>query len=168
MVHRRAGESILVVLGAPNNLDGSLTDVARRRCERAVREYAARPAPVVATGGFGAHFNTTARPHYSYVYAFLRDEGVADRDILEGVPSSNTYEDVTMTSELASQRGVTSLRVITSEFHCRRVFLLYRLHAPWRPVEVIGAESWADRAELEALLAHEARAIARIYEEHDN
>ncbi|MBB1303829.1 hypothetical protein H5183_21260 [Pseudoalteromonas sp. SR44-8] len=53
-------KTALIVLGGPNNNDGSLSVIAKSRCQRAYQIYQANHSvKVLCTGGFGAHFNTT-------------------------------------------------------------------------------------------------------------
>lgn len=154
---------IIVVLGAPNDDDGRLGPTAEGRARAALEVYRARPgARILLTGGFGAHFNRTERPHATYLRAFLTEAGLPGAAILGEVHSGNTVED----AELSAGRLAGSnlhLVVVTSDFHAARARLLFeRAFGARARIEVAVAPAGLSPRELCQALAHEARAIARL------
>ena len=110
------------ILGAPNDHKGKLSSVSVRRIETAIAIQSADPDFVLlATGGFGAHFNTTRTPHRELVYRHLEARGaIIDRADGVDLLSSNTVEDIAMIAAFADSRGVNAYHVITSAFHADR------------------------------------------------
>ncbi len=87
----------IVILGSPNDEHGVLSSIARERCEKAVQEYQKHPgSKIIPTGDWGAHFNTTDKPHGSYLREHLKALGIPETDILECAESSSTIEDANL------------------------------------------------------------------------
>ncbi|ULT24474.1 YdcF family protein [Sphingobacterium sp. E70] len=79
--------NIIIVLGAPNDARGNLSQIAQDRLNCAYNLYQANGSfRIVCTGGFGAHFNPTEKPHYFYAQKFLIEKGIPDHAIATGVP----------------------------------------------------------------------------------
>jgi uncharacterized SAM-binding protein YcdF (DUF218 family) len=156
---------IMVVLGAPNDDDGRLLAVATGRAEAAVREQRRNPSwPLILTGGFGDHFNRTARPHFEYVAAFLEAQGVPRSAVLASLPSSNTFDDARQVAELLAGQSAVTLRVVTSDFHASRARLLFQRAFAGRQLdlEMVVAPAGVAPEELSRLLRHEAEAVGRL------
>lgn len=154
--------AIIVVLGAPNDDGGRLSAVAASRCALALEQYQCSPRPVLPTGGWGAHFNTTSEPHYQYITAYLRSAEVPPEHVLPGVDSANTYDDVALVAEAARVMGAHELTVVTSDYHVARVQLLFARLAPDLVTDVLGAHAELSGEELGALEAHERAAVDRL------
>jgi uncharacterized SAM-binding protein YcdF (DUF218 family) len=117
---------LIVVLGAPNDPDGTLGLTARLRADQAVTEHRRHPdAALALTGGFGAHFNTSSRPHHEHVADALVARGVPRTAIVAGLPSMNTVEDARFACDFARAHGYRTLCVVTSQFHAERARLLF-------------------------------------------
>ena len=71
------GRGAIIVLGAPNDKRGALSDIALGRCARALAEFRRQPGRrIITTGGWGAHFNTAPKPHGWYTRRWLQAQGV--------------------------------------------------------------------------------------------
>jgi uncharacterized SAM-binding protein YcdF (DUF218 family) len=157
-------DSLIVLLGAPNDVDGGLSTIARSRIDLAVMLRRKRPTtPILPTGGFGEHFNTSPLAHHVHATAALVRQGVPSASVLPGVNSTNTYEDAALSCEFARTHGFTSLAVVTSDFHAERATLLFTRFAAGLSVEIVpAASSELSPRELTALRAHERAAIAKL------
>jgi uncharacterized SAM-binding protein YcdF (DUF218 family) len=157
---------ILVVLGAPNDEHGRLLAVARGRAETALREYRANPRTrLILTGGFGAHFNVTERPHFDHVARYLTGHGVAESAIIGRLATTHTAEDAEQTAAFVAERGPGSpIRVVTSDFHLARARLLFERSLGPRAdlLEMVPAPARLSTPELCAALRHEAESLERF------
>ena len=147
-------QEIIITLGAPNDETGALSGIARARAEMAVREYhRCRPCKVVLMGGFGVHFNITAKPHSSHMAEFLRGAGLPLSDLIECGTSSNTVEDAVHSKRLLDGIHYKPPIVVTSDFHVRRATLVFRAVYFPEDLRVVGATAplvLTDRVRVEA------------------
>ena len=68
---------IILLLGAPNDEQGRLSQMAQDRIDCAYNLYANNEhMTFLCTGGYGQHFNTTNRPHAYYAKQALIKKGV--------------------------------------------------------------------------------------------
>jgi uncharacterized SAM-binding protein YcdF (DUF218 family) len=117
---------LMVVLGSPNSEAGELYNIAKDRCELALTEYTRRPGwKLLLTGGFGAHFNTTDRPHAAYLKQYLTQRGISERDIVEFAESTNTLEDASCSKPIVLKHGVGQIVVVTSDYHEARARYIF-------------------------------------------
>jgi uncharacterized SAM-binding protein YcdF (DUF218 family) len=156
---------IIVVLGAPNDEEGRLLPAAAGRALLALGEWQKDPrSRLLLTGGFGSHFNNTARPHFEYLAAFLTSRGVPPAAILGGVASESTLTDAAKSAEfLREHPGPLHLKVVTSDFHVARARLIFERAFPHAAsLEMVGAPSGLPAAELDRARQHEAEAIRKL------
>ena len=160
--HERQG-GVLVVLGSPNADDGSLSAIARSRCDRAAELWRERPSRrLILTGGFGEHFNRTDQPHTTYLRRYLVERRHVSEDaILDCVSRSNTAEDARLVRSVFPEARARELRVVTSDFHVERAKLLFEREFGVS-IRVDGAPTPVDDQEREQLERHEREAIARL------
>ena len=153
---------VIVVLGAPNAPDGTLSPQALSRVTEALRvAEGLTESNVLPTGGFGDHFNRSARPHHEWLARALAQRGLPTRRLLPGVASSHTGEDAAMVADAVG--AVAPLVVVTSDFHVERARWHFRAALPGRPIEFRGAPSdTISPHDLERLRAHEVAALARL------
>jgi uncharacterized SAM-binding protein YcdF (DUF218 family) len=120
---------VVVVLGAPNDEHGVLSPIAADRVLAALRLVRATPrSRLVLTGGTGAQFNLTDRPHWAHCLDFLDRRGLAREKILGCVSSRHTYEDILGLRELLrTAPPPAEIVVVTSDFHAPRAGWLLRL-----------------------------------------
>lgn len=158
----------ITILGAPNDAQGDLSVQSLDRISKALAvldECSPGTGRLILTGGFGGHFNATEYPHTHYVRAALMARGVPPDVIVAELPSTNTYEDVSMLHAYLKESGLTDGKhcVVTSNFHAERVELLIRrtfLDFPAPTVERAVDTLVPD--ELRKLEAHEQNAIAKL------
>ena len=112
----------LVVLGNRMNDDGTLTDLAERRLQAAVRlDKAFAPQYIILSGGLA---NPTAgRTEASAMAARLVELGVDRAKLVSEDKSLTTKENALFTLPVAAGLGVTELVVVTSNEHMSRNFL---------------------------------------------
>lgn len=136
----------VVILGSPNSVDGNLSQISTNRIKKAIEVQKNDPGVIIlATGGFGAHFNTSKLPHRDIVYRYLLEQGAK---IEIGSPSdlhsSNTVEDASLLLDFMSIRGVEKFGIVTSKFHMPRVEYIFQSIFEVGMVEFIPAEDPPD------------------------
>jgi len=113
---------LIVLFGNTNNEEGVLSDIALERCAKAALLAGEFPAaPILPTGGFGAHFNTSSRPHGELLKEELVRRGVPAQQVLPYTNSCGTVEDVLLARRVAVDRRAKSIAFVTSSFHRERV-----------------------------------------------
>jgi uncharacterized SAM-binding protein YcdF (DUF218 family) len=117
---------IIIILGSPNSKEGELYSVAKQRCEKGIREYLNHPTwKIVLTGGFGEHFNKSAKPHAYYLKKYLIERGITPGVIVDSVMSTNTLEDALLTKPIILKYNVKDILVVTSDFHSDRAQYIF-------------------------------------------
>lgn len=156
-------EGVVIVLGAPNNPDGSLSPIAESRVVRAAEVLKFRERWIcLPSGGFGAHFNTTNKPHWQYVRRRLVDLGIDEARILNGINSRNTVEDACFALTRMADLGVKKVGVVSSDFHMPRVVYWFDRVFQDFEIEYFPATADLPRSQMEALIDHESRALERL------
>ena len=164
-------EGLVVILGSPNDALGKLTEMGQRRVTKGYTAYLQRRAfgwKILLTGGFGAHFNTTAKPHAYYAQQLLLAWGVPAADIVEFAESRHTVEDGTLTRQIVERYGVKNLLIVSSDFHMPRVQFIFKNILPTINLTFAEAEYLAlcSLEEQERLHQHEARALEQLRATH--
>lgn len=151
---------IIFLLGASNNAKGELSQMAIDRLECAYTVYSNNSnVKFLCTGGFGEHFNTTKTSHAEYLEQWLHQKGVKENEFLFHILSSNTYDDIQGLNKIINYISNDLLIVITSDFHMKRVCLLYQMFICHENVIFIPATSKLKKKELLIRIAHEEKAI---------
>ena len=153
---------VIVVLGSPNDETGALSAIAESRCVLAAEQHRIHGYPLLPTGGFGAHFNTTATAHAVYVKRRLVAAGVGVEAILPPVASSSTAEDAALARPVIERRGFDPVVVVTSDFHVERARWYFERELPSRRIVVAGASTAMPESERERLVRHERESLARL------
>jgi uncharacterized SAM-binding protein YcdF (DUF218 family) len=158
---------VIIVLGSPNDSQGNLYSVGLERCEGAWQFYCTHPHwKLLLTGGFGAHFNTTDRPHAVYLQRRLRELGVPEEAFLPWAESRNTLEDASLSKPIVQATGARRAAVVTSDYHLERARLVFQREFAGAGValEFIAAETNERHCQfdLAALQQHEREALARL------
>ncbi len=156
--------NFILVLGAPNDDQGQLLQVARARCDTAYSHYLTDPAQkILCTGGFGPGFNRTETLHAAYAKAYLVAKGVPASSIVGLVPSRFTIEDATLSWQMLLEMGlpIERVTVITSDFHLPRVRMIFTHVFVGIDLKFVGVETGVDATELARLIAHEEVALER-------
>jgi uncharacterized SAM-binding protein YcdF (DUF218 family) len=146
---------------------GNPYSVGLERCDRAWQFYRTHPGwRFLLTGGFGAHFNTTDRPHASCLQRRLRELGVPEEAFLPWAESCNTLEDASLPNPIVQAAGARRAAVVTSDYHLDRArFVSEREFAgAGIALEFIAAETDESRCQfdLAAPRQREHQALARL------
>ncbi|MDU1892548.1 MAG: YdcF family protein [Dysgonomonas sp.] len=156
-------KKIVLILGAPNDDQGVLSNIALDRLNCAYEFYKCNDnVKLLCTGGFGKHFNTTDKPHVSYAMSFLINKGIPEDSLLEPVLSSNTVDDFRLAKERILSYYPSILIIITSDFHIERVRILQKVIINFPDVIFISAKSTLPEEELYFLIKHEEKAIREL------
>lgn len=154
--------SAIIVLGAQNDEEGNLSDIAKSRCDRAYYEFQKRSKHMIlCTGGFGETFNKTRHPHAKFAQEYLRNKGVPRTAFLDISKSSFTMEDATLSDPILRKNGIQFAVLVTSDFHMTRAKLVFDYICPYVNFEYVPAETNLSEGELEKLRKHELEAIER-------
>lgn len=158
---------LVLVLGSPNDEAGLICAMGQGRIALGLalyRERAAAGWKLLLTGGYGAHFNTTALPHAHYARALMLENGVPPDDVVELAESRNTVDDALAARPIVERHGAPKLLVVSSDFHLPRVEFVFRRVFPDRTLAFAGAPYLATRPpdEQARLQAHEERELANL------
>ena len=154
-------ERIIIILGSPNDPDGMLSETAKSRLELCLEVYKENDR-IICTGGWGAHFNTSERPHSFYAEKYLKEKGVPFSCFLNPVLSSNTVEDAVMAKKILSKHQQPELIVLTSDFHVQRAELIFKEILKEYDITFLGAKNRLSTKQLEKVTEHEKRSIDSI------
>lgn len=154
---------LILVLGAPNDENGKLSQIAldRLSCACSLYKYN-KNARILCTGGFGEHFNKSPQPHAYHAKCFLVSKGVRECDFLEYSSSSNTVEDFRKSKSVIENEHPDTLLIVTSDFHVERVKILHNLIIGYPATLFIPARSSLTEIELAPLIDHEKKAIQEL------
>ena len=121
---------VLLVLGTPAEIDGSVTEAQRWRVNEAVREFRAGRAPyLLFTGGPAANRFVEARVMAGYAHQL----GVPLDRLLEEGRAKTTVENVADSQEIIEAHGWHRVEVISSPEHLHRAaYLMERTPFLWR------------------------------------
>ena len=158
---------LLIVLGSPNDEHGHLHSVAIERCVAALRRHREEPASgFLLTGGIGAHFNTTDKPHAYYLQQWLLAHGVERDAFLPFAESRNTLEDASLSKPIALASGARLAVVITSDYHLERARFIFEREYAGSGLHLVFLGTRTDESicglDLAALRAHETAALTRL------
>ncbi|MCB0336213.1 MAG: YdcF family protein [Bdellovibrionales bacterium] len=159
--------TVIVVLGSPNSPEGNLYSVGLERCELAIRLYEQYlPCKLLLTGGFGAHFNTSARPHASYLRDRLVSLGASHNDFMPFAESLNTLEDASKSKVILKTLGRFSAIIVTSDYHLDRARFIFEREFADLPCELSFEASITNHQhcefDLEPIISHEKSALAKL------
>ncbi|MHA8086355.1 YdcF family protein [Aquirufa sp. Wall-65K1] len=155
-------QEVLILLGSPNSPDGKLGPIALDRVKYVNELFQQEKRPILCTGGFGSHFNTSPWPHAFLLQQELMKLGVPEDSFLPLAISSNTVDDAVQSKKVLEEFSVHLLRIITSQYHVERVRLIFDEILSSYSKQFDGVEHLSFIPELEQLKVHEARAIHEI------
>jgi len=157
-------EGIIVILGSSNSDTGELSSIAHERCGLAMELWKQYPRYyIVPTGGFGAHFNRSPRPHGAYIREQLVRSGVPSESVLDPVESLNTIEDALLLRPVLDKLTPARILAITSDYHLERAkFVFERIIAQEVAWYSTDTDEEGCTEDLAALRQHERRALARL------
>lgn len=156
-------KEVLIVLGSPNDSIGELSNISKSRldyCESIFNEGKL----VLCTGGWGAHFNTTINPHATYAKEYLIKKGFLESDFLDIALSSNTVDDAVKIKPILSELKNIKLTIITSDYHLKRVKLIFSQILKEYKIQFIGVDSNLEKEDYDLLVIHENEALKYINE----
>jgi len=157
---------IVIVLGNGNDTQGNLLSIAVERCGQAIRVVRQNPgAKILPTGGYGAHFNLTDKPHAFYLRQYLAAHGVLEEDVIEPALSSTTIEDAQLTRPIVDKYGVKRVILVTSDFHMRRARYLFERTFQEIELTFSACVTHLPQGELLARQQHEELALAKLIAE---
>lgn len=160
---------LVIVLGSPNDEKGTISPIGQGRLLKGLEEYTARHCEgwkILLTGGFGEHFNTTARPHAYYAKRFLVERGIPESGIVEFAESRDTVDDALQSHKIVEMYGVDDLVVVSSDFHSVRVRYIFCKVFPQKNL-VFSSSEYLEKCSEEVrdkLLAHEERELKSLRE----
>ena len=156
-------KKLVLVLGAPNDDKGNLSNIALDRLNCAYDFYQFNDdVNILCTGGFGNRFNTTDKPHAHYAHSFLMDKSIPQSNLAEYILSSNTVDDFRKSKDLILSLNPSLLIIITSDFHMKRAKLLHNILLNYPNTLFIPAKSSLSEKELKPLIEHEEKAITEL------
>lgn len=108
----------IVVLGAAQ-YDGEPSPVLEGRLQKALDLYLAGAAPIVVTTGANQEGDRFTEGFAGYDW--LKERGVAEDDILIDVSGTNTYEQLTSTSAILTERDMATAILVSDPYHNYRL-----------------------------------------------
>ncbi len=151
---------VLLVLGSPAEIDGSVTQLQRWRVDEAIREFRAGQAPhVLFTGGAAGNRFVEAE----IMSRYARSQGLPDRAIWKEGNSTTTLENLRNSRRLMQEQGWRSVEVISSPDHLPRAAALLlcvdpRQELRWR----VHAASTPGRSRLDRTVAYAEGGIGTV------
>ena len=154
---------LIIVLGSSNTKQGVLSPMAKSRAAKAYEFWLSnQDFKFLLTGGFGAHFNQTDKPHGAYVQDYLVSLGLPSSEVLGIVESFNTIEDAFLSSIAMEGLILRQLVVSTSDFHVRRARLIFEKVFPDHKLQFISSTPPVSTTQKERLEGHENISIRRL------
>ena len=151
----------ILLLGHRNDASGKLSDIAQARLDLAFSLWHAEPCYILCTGGHSAAFNPSVVNHGEYTQQALRSRGVPCSAFLPVAPSMFTFEDATLSKPILESHQIQSALIVSSEFHIKRVKLIFDYIYQGVDVNYQAAESPVSTQELMRLAEHERNVIER-------
>ena len=157
---------IILVLGSPNSNDGVLSEMAESRVKVCLSLYEKENTCIILTGGYGAHFNVTEKPHAFYLKEALLKNGIPESAILSLVESRHSVEDATESKSIIEEINPEEVLVVTSDYHLQRAKIIFS--AVFSQSEVFkfipASSEKVDSKILRPLLDHEKTAVKDLIE----
>lgn len=154
---------ILAVLGSPNSPSGELSDISKSRLDFCAKIFSGKQL-ILLTGGWGAHFNTSDKPHAFYGKRYLINHGLSASVFVDFALSENTVDDAVKIKSILKdlKPKKINLSIVTSDYHVERVTIIFSEILKGYKMEFFGAKCELDYKALQILKEHENRAIAQI------
>ncbi len=154
-------KEILVVLGSPNSPTGELSIISKERLDFCLERFN-NDMMILCTGGWGNHFNVAEEPHSFFTKKYLIEKGIPEDRFLENALSGNTVEDAVKTKEIISSLRDIQLTIITSDYHLKRVKLIFKELLKTYKLDFFGVKTNYEKEKLNALIVHEEKAMEGI------
>lgn len=159
-------KGIVVILGALNDDEGNLSDMAIGRLTKGIEEYKNnKNYKILCTGGFGEHFNRTDKPHAFYAKKYLLRQGILRGNLLEIAESHDTVRDAFLAKPIIDKYKVKNLIIVSSDFHMKRV--RYIFERVFEGYNLIFSEAKTNFSEerYKVLYAHEEKEFDKLMKE---
>ncbi len=151
----------IVVLGGPNEPDGTLSVIAKSRSDAAFAQYCKyQNARILCMGGFGS-FNISPYPHAELSKRYLISLGVPANCFLDNALSRFTFEDATLSKPILVAADIDKVILVSSDFHLNRVQYVFRHVIPHMSLDCVPAVTPLSNETLAKLHAHEKMAMRR-------
>lgn len=154
-------KEVLIILGGPNSSSGKLSDISISRLNDCINRYQ-KGNLILCTGGWGQHFNTATHSHATFAKQYLIKKGLSEECFLDFALSGNTVDDAVKIKPIISKLGETSLTIITSDYHLKRVQLIFNEILEHYVMDFIGVNSNLEKEEYNTLRGHEEKAVNAI------
>jgi uncharacterized SAM-binding protein YcdF (DUF218 family) len=155
-------KNVIILLGSPNSSKGWLSKIAIGRAKKCLEIFNPDTDIILCTGGFGVHFNTSDKPHTAYLKRYLMRQGIAENAFLPFANSSNTVQDATKSKEILIEFGATKAMIITTEYHLKRVQLIFDEILSDIEKTYVGVPNNMTLKSLQKFEQHEEKAVAGI------
>lgn len=151
---------VILVLGAPNDEMGNLSQIAIDRLDCVFELSRCNDScQILCSGGFGS-FNPTDLPHATYGKTYLVSKGIAVQFFLPFALSAHSVDDIRKALPILEDEKPDLVLLVTSDFHMARIKILWNIIAPKSfPIIFIPATSRLDMQQLAILHEHEKNAI---------
>lgn len=155
---------LVVVLGHENSAEGILSRDALSRANTAIKYIQSIESGtsilVVATGGFGEHFNKSNVPHGKLLIQTIANSEIGDVEILDHVHSCGTLEDGLGVLKLLRQdsQNLRKITVVTSAYHRARVEFIFGRLLPFADITHLDDRNHGTCTQK----AHEADALSLL------
>ena len=154
-------KKVLVVLGSPNSPTGELSSISKERLNFC-KEIFKKDMMILCTGGWGEHFNTSKKPHAFLAKNYLIKKGISEDNFTEIALSKHTVDDAVKVKEVLLKLSNIELTIITSDYHLKRVTLIFNEILNGYKMKFIGVKSTMEKEKYNAFLEHEKKAINEI------
>jgi len=159
-------KGVVIILGNRNDEQGNLLELAVGRLDKGIEEYHSHPDyKILLTGGRGAHFNTTDKPHAFYARQYLLERRIAASDLLEFAESYDTVEDALLSKPIVDKYKGRKLIIVSSDFHMDRVKYIFKKVFKGYHLSFEEAITNPSPEQLEVLMKHEIDEICKLKNE---
>jgi len=155
---------ILVVLGSPNSISGTLSAISTSRLDYCLQHFNTSKR-ILCTGGFGAHFNKSNTAHAIYAKEYLLKKGIPEDSFLRPALSSNTVDDAVKINAIIATQKQIKLTIISSDYHLQRVTYIFNKILKEYPKTYIGVPSNLATKTLTKLQQHEKKSLEKMRRE---
>lgn len=154
---------LVIVLGSTIIGDGVLSKIASERLDAALDLIPKLNSPkLILTGGFGDHFNKTARAYSLYAQDYLIKNGLSPDLVAALVPSLDTVEDATLSFGIVNFLKPARIFVLTSDFHLERVRYIFGRVYSGKSVNFVAVPHIAEKRSIAELLEKEKFELATL------
>lgn len=161
-------EGVIIILSSYNDDRGELTGIAKSRLNKGIEEYTKnKNYKILLTGGCGAHFNPTSKPHSYYAQQYLLSRGIQSCEILEFAESKYTLEDALLAKKIVEHYAIKKLIIVSSDYHIQRVqYIFDRIFSGYILI-YSSAVTNVSKKEMERLIQEESEKLVFFINNND-